>query len=289
MADTAMKPRVELSPDTVVWRYLEFRRLYDAVKNRYLSLTLLQQYVEGRDPADPYETSVPEQTVQDDCQIVHGGQMTTMPQPFESMYSPRYDQTKLPPQLKLLEPQARLDAISRKRRAVLRAAYASCWRWGDEESEAMWRLYCPGTEGVAIHSTYGKLQEAFAGIPSVVVFPIVYIDYLDGAFMQHEHPRDPALHKRIAFKHEQEVRVLQFHEDLYRRACADKDFCPQNRYETVPWKPDEVVEKIVLNPRCDDKFGEFVIDVLKTLSPDLSGKVRQSSLARLPRWGASEI
>jgi hypothetical protein len=35
---------------------------------------------------------------------------------------------------------------------------ASCWVESKHESAAMWRLYAPGLEGVAVTTTYGKLQ-----------------------------------------------------------------------------------------------------------------------------------
>lgn len=271
MTDTVMKPLpIELSLQTVVWRYLPLRRLYAAIKTKHLSLTLLKHYRDSPD-GDPYETSVPENTKEIDLQTT-GARSTCFSTANQIACKP-YPTSQF-------DPNESLVRLEQQRRAVLRAAYASCWRWGDE-SEAMWRLYCPGSEGVAICSTFEKLQRSFRD-DSMVVSPIAYIDY-EKEFTRHQNTWDPALHKRTAFAYEQEVRVLRFDEKNYQRACEDEEYCPKTWYE-VPWNPDEVVDKIVLNPRCDDAYRDLVIAALKTLSPDLSDKVQKSGLAPPLSW-----
>ena len=39
--------------------------------------------------------------------------------------------------------------------------YISCWHMNEFESEAMWKLYCPNNQGVALQTTYRKLKESF--------------------------------------------------------------------------------------------------------------------------------
>jgi hypothetical protein len=59
----------------------------------------------------------------------------------------------------------RLDALGDKVRAytlALRSStYVSCWSQGPE-SEAMWRLYSDGHEGVAMVTTLDKLRKSLA-------------------------------------------------------------------------------------------------------------------------------
>src|ERR1022692_1387995 len=101
-----------------------------------------------------------------------------------------------------------LTQIPRINQQSRRSLYVNCWHLGNTESEAMWRLYCPGENGVAIQTSYSKLVESISYDHSLYIGRVTYIDYesqgfpLNNAFY-------PVMHKRISFAHEQEVRLVK--------------------------------------------------------------------------------
>lgn len=72
----------------------------------------------------------------------------------------------------------------------------------------MFRVYCPGEDGVAIRTTFAKLRDS-VNDPHTCVSEVKYFAYKAGRFPRHIHDWDRAFRKRITFKHEQEVRVLR--------------------------------------------------------------------------------
>ena len=86
--------------------------------------------------------------------------------------------------------------------------FVNCWYAGNEESEAMWRLYCSGDHGVAIQTTYNTLIESIRNNENVSIGRVTYVDY-----EKHHFPDSnlfyPVMHKRLAFAHESEVRLVQ--------------------------------------------------------------------------------
>lgn len=258
-------------PQLQVLRYLPLCRLLIAIDTKRLSLTLLNNYSKD----DPYETSVSESVAQADAQITNAGQTSDV---ANELATGRCGATGSDWGGTALQ---RYEALKRKRRGLLRAAHASCWRWGDE-SEAMWRIYCPGKYGIAICSTFETLKNSIRDA-STVVSPIAYINYKTGSFVRHEHDYDPALHKRKAFEHEQEVRVLRFRTEDFKRAFEDDSYSAPERVE-IDWDPETVVERIVVNPRCPDWYLEEVRAAVNRRSVTLANKVQESGLAAPPGW-----
>lgn len=272
MTGAALKPLpIDVPQQSQVWRYLCLSRLLIAVETKHLSLTLLKNYSKG----DPYETSVSESVAQADAQTTNAGQTLDVANEITTGRSgvTGSDWGGTDPQ--------RYEAIKRKRRALLRAAHASCWRCGDE-SEAMWRLYCPGEYGVAMCSTFEKLKDSIRDA-STVVSPIAYINYKTDSFVRHQYPYDPALHKRKALEHEQEVRVLRFSAEDFERAGKDDSYSAPEFVET-DWDPETVVERIVVNPRCPDWYLEEVRAAVNRRSVTLASEVQVSDLAAPPGW-----
>src|SRR5262249_20825018 len=65
---------------------------------------------------------------------------------------------------------------------------ASCWFESPHESAAMWRLYAPGKEGVAIATTFGKLDNLIktAAKPAWLVGAarVKYIDHSNDGWIE---------------------------------------------------------------------------------------------------------
>ena len=96
-------------------------------------------------------------------------------------------------------------AESARRRTAI-----SCWHMADHESAAMWHLYSPSGQGIAVKSTIGRLRESLRACPIYLLLgPVRYLDY------DRELAVEPTLNyirpffrKRISFQHEQELRLI---------------------------------------------------------------------------------
>ena len=98
------------------------------------------------------------------------------------------------------------QAMADSNRKIRASSYVSCWHMNAGESEAMWRLYCGSSSGVALQTTYERLA-ASVDDDNVYIGLVRYADY-DNDTIPSRTVFDPVMHKRAAFAHEREVRVL---------------------------------------------------------------------------------
>ncbi len=66
-------------------------------------------------------------------------------------------------------------------KALRKHTYANCWHMNNDESEAMWKLYCGNNEGIAIRSTYKKLKDCIQN-SDLKIGLIRYINYETESF-----------------------------------------------------------------------------------------------------------
>src|SRR4028118_1989759 len=59
----------------------------------------------------------------------------------------------------------------------LHETYVSCWHENDGESEALWRLYCGTTPGIAVQTSFGRLLYALRDEPDIAVGRVEYVDF----------------------------------------------------------------------------------------------------------------
>lgn len=87
---------------------------------------------------------------------------------------------------------------------VRQTTYVNCWCCQPHESEALWKLY-NYPSGVAIRTTFAKLEAALSD--HCYLGTVTYLDYSTEA-----PPADNfynlAMHKRVQFRHEHEVRAV---------------------------------------------------------------------------------
>jgi hypothetical protein len=247
-----------------VWHYSQLWKLLSALQSQTLYLALLDVL---KSKFDPYEASVPASTHNDQVPLLAGN--SAMQQFFgtSEATSPRASWER--------PGEDSWTRISRMRRGLLRCTHASCWRHG-EESEAMWRLYCPGTDGVAIRTTFAKLRDSVSD-PHACVSEVKYFDYKTGRFFRHKHDWDPAFHKRIAFKHEQEVRVLRHDVADWRKASEDEAFSLPTGYN-LQWDPAVVIDEIIVHPQSAPAYCDTVRSAVAAAAPALADKVKRSEL-----------
>ena len=160
----------------------------------------------------------------------------------------------------------------------------SCWHASEHESDAMWRLYAPGGEGVAIQTTAARLTESMGPSDDVLLGSVKYVDY-DQDVIPERNIFSAALHKRRSFEHEREVRAL-----LARLPEEDRDGTPIVNVrrepdflgEHVSVKLDVLIEQVRIAPTAPSWFADAVRQTLKAFAVNL--EPAQSDLIREPVW-----
>jgi len=134
--------------------------------------------------------------------------------------------------------------------------YTNCWHGNDEESDAMWKIYVRGNEGIAIRTTFKRLRDAL-NVATETLW-IVPVKYLDG---WKSLPTNPTLHacasKRKCFEHEREVRVL------WRNADAERSGRPGKKGIGVSCDMATLIDTVCLAPTKSKWFKPVVEDVLR--------------------------
>ena len=168
--------------------------------------------------------------------------------------------------------------------SVLRdRAYGQCWSL-NIESDAMWRIYAPGKNGVKVQTTisrlYNSLYRSTSEYPKMSCY-IGKVDYhsrnkltklarevrSDGRVMTGSYYQAKSLlMKRVAFKHEEEVRLIY----LDPRNRTNK------KIHSYHFDPLLNIESMTFDPR----MGESLYRVYKKHIESLgfSGKIIQSGL-----------
>lgn len=247
-----------------VWRYLDLAKFIWLLQNQKLYLSAVSSL------NDSHEGSTPKFLAMYEDQQFLAIRRYQLLQEFGNELGGQKFQTEIP---LIIEQNRQSRANNWKERRQL---YVNCWRLGPE-SEAMWRLYCPGNNGVAIQTSYSKLVESTVDDPEIYIGQVTYIDYESQGF-----PLDnifyPVMHKRISFAHEQEVRLVKI------RVPDDwglpQEFCPLGI--SIDWPLEPIIEKIYVDPYAPEYFYDVVRAVVRSIAPNLEGRVLWSQMRALP-------
>lgn len=144
----------------------------------------------------------------------------------------------------------------------------------------MWRLYCGDKEGVAIRTTYGKLESSLSD-PEMYIGVVTYKDYeKDGYPLYQLNPKWPPehsyyypfMHKRKAFEHEREVRII-------KTVQSDVATEPGIR---LKWDLEKVFEEVYVNPYAGEGFRDAVKAVVTKFEPQFEDVLRWSAMKTEP-------
>lgn len=248
-----------------VWRYLDLAKFIWLLENQKLYFANLDSL------NDPHEGSRPRiQAEYEDQQLltIHRYQLI---QEFGVDLGTKKFQTAMP---SFIEQNRQIRIKNQKERRQL---YVSCWYLGDMESEAMWRLYCPDNNGVAIQTNYSKLVESVANDPELYIGCVTYIDY-DAQVFPSGNLFYPVMHKRISFAHEQEVRLVKIR--VPDNWGLSNEFCPPGI--PVDWPLELVVNAIYVDPYAPEYFYDVVRSIIQRVVPDLVDRVFWSPMKASP-------
>jgi hypothetical protein len=162
-------------------------------------------------------------------------------------------------------------------RAQMRAGvYISSWHENRRESEAMWRLFCGAGEGVALSTTYAKLDAALAACPDAQIGRVTYVDYQGEGWQDaYLNALTPFMLKRASFEHEREIRVLQ-------RRPLDAEPSEPPPAIGLKWTIADAVDQVWVSPYAERWYFDVVQTVLRHFAPALAPRLTWSEMTASP-------
>ncbi len=168
------------------------------------------------------------------------------------------------------ESRSGLFRYIREMRAV---TLISCWYEGEFESDAMWRLFVEGRNGVALRTNFSALSTSFQCEESILVGRVAYKDY-ETEIISLRNILFPFFHKRNSFSHEREVRALTT--DLGPGRPTAK--YPVGEYFEVDLTT--LIQEIRIAPDADEWFVELVLSVARRYAMDTP--IKRSKFTTVP-------
>lgn len=171
--------------------------------------------------------------------------------------------------------------------------FGQCWS-KLVESDALWRIYSSDKKSVKIKSSPSKILKGiissedfdytkFGGIKSGIVSyhskdyikkifnDVEFIDIVKNAS---EFMIKSLFIKRNEFSHEQEVRII-----LQYTLSNDISQCFGNKIKKFSITPNELIDEVIFDPRCNDSYFHTFRDVIKKYG--FVGDVKKSDLYTL--------
>lgn len=225
---------LQIEENTIIWRYLDLDKFESLLRDKALFFCRADKFI------DPFEGSIPKKEA--DYRL------------FEQMRVAQFH--KIPFDRKKAEKN--IADLSSTHKDLKSSHLINCWHINNTESDAMWRIYLKDNEGVAIQTTPKKLFESL-GNCTEKIYPgkVRYLDYDKDVFHDsEEYPYQsynvsvPFVHKRLAFAHEKEFRlVFEIHEAYRNKEYWENQ--PFHKGKLVPINVSSLVEKIILPPTID--------------------------------------
>lgn len=184
-----------------------------------------------------------------------------------------------------------------------KGVFVNSWRMDEHESEAMWKLYCPNNEGIAIQTKYSSLTKAFnnrfsendvdnsSKASNVCAHRKYnnsdeldeydvgeYVNIYAGCISYKDYEREvfpinytfsPQMYKRRSFEHEKEVRMILLN-------TVQRGEYPPDGF-IVDWNALGYIENIYVNPYTPKWYYQVVLKIIKSFAPALDSRVSWSS------------
>ena len=242
----------DLSDEETIWRYMTLDRLINILDDKALFMTGLGAYSKS-DPYEGYPPPVVLKQLKDHC-------------PPAMYFS--HDTSK----------SQDLNNFKLFAERLFHSRVVSCWFQGDEESEAMWKIYGDAGKAIAIRTTVGKLASALGNAFDGKIAKVLYVNYTKVTHEDYEavmgaHAQsvllDP-IYKRHSYAHEREVRAyMQIRDarmnepDTYKSHLAPIDYS-------------SMIDEIVVSPFC----GGSYVKATKAIATQfgVGDRIRQSTL-----------
>lgn len=138
----------------------------------------------------------------------------------------------------------------------------SSWHINEYESFAMWQIFTQNSEGLAIQSTIGRLQNALQPETNFDqhIGEVNYIDYKK-EYIPFDDMFFPFLFKRKSFQYEREVRIIT---DIAGNNIKI------NEGLKINVDINQLIEKIYIHPKSENWYKNLVIQLVKQLGFDFT-------------------
>lgn len=255
----AVKISEALNPEQRLWRYMSLDKLIDMFATRSLYMASTTQFR----ATDPYEGQNHPQVIQIWAEVMR---------PSYEKHRAALRQAEIDARERRVDPEAlarfreELDGFPEEMegatRKIANSVRMSCWHGNDGESEAMWKLYGESGKSVAVVTTVGCLaQSVHVGMTEEVV-DIVPVKYLD---FERQYPTSElkdfrgriSVTKRLAYQHEQEVRMTIRPAPSDPKRWKDPDFGKPDPVR-LPVDLGELIREIHISPYPSPPFEASV-------------------------------
>ena len=142
----------------------------------------------------------------------------------------------------------------------------SCWHKSDIESDAMWRLYTNNKQGVALKTSWRKLEKAIES--QAYLTEVKYIDFVNDKAEIYT-PTYVFEYKRKAYAHENEVRAIIHHLPvmgfanglpLNSEPIEGEELSESGLSIDVEFT--ELIDHIVISPYADSWFSNIIKELV---------------------------
>jgi hypothetical protein len=137
----------------------------------------------------------------------------------------------------------------------------SSWHINEYESFAMWQIFTQNSEGLAIQSTIGRLQNALKPEKNYKQFigEVNYIDYKK-EYIPFDDLFFPFLFKRKSFQYEREIRII---------SDTSSEKVTINEGLKIDVDISQLIEKIYIHPKSENWYKNLVIELVSKLDFDI--------------------
>lgn len=247
-----------LKDTDILWRYLTLDKFIDLVDSKSLFFAPLAWYAQ----TDPFEGYVPQVAME---------AIASIPKKYQTEHIAALERLAqiLPkeaiPQLRRLREDAEAHVPTMKAlfKNISSCLMVNCWYKSVYESEGMWGLY--SKVGVAIRTSVGALKSAIIDTeqdPIIHLGAIKYIDFSDDRLTPPDCVTEDGqifgMIKRIAYSHEQEVRMYITRD---RRGKMLEIQAPEPIRISV--NLEKLIEAVVISPFAGESVSQSVRAVCK--------------------------
>lgn len=261
--------------EEVLWRYLSFSKLVDLLQRGKLFFCRLDRLrlVDSHEYSNTSPIFCPPDPASCDRLFPE-----LRSQPEEVQRAILEDQQRLRTQME----NHHKAAVARELRNMAAQAVC-CWRHDSAESHAMWQIYAPAAEGVAIRTTVGRLKAALVDKRTIDLGIVSYYDSAKNFLIEtsdigqrivevgSQTNIDQCLHKQPWYAYENEIRALLVN-DKFPAPLKDLSL-----YVDVDLSI--LIEAIVLSPTSASWFE----NVVRGVTGSFAERIRRSSMASPPQ------
>ena len=171
-----------------------------------------------------------------------------------------------------------LPGLSESTNKLRKSVYVNCWHLNNEESEAMWKLYCGDKDGIAIKTSYQTLVDSIENISDLYIGKVSYINY-ENDWIPQDNIFSIPMHKRLSYSFENEVRLVRTLPEYWH---VDSPEGPVGI--TAKWDINKGVHEIFVNPYADEWYFHIVEVVISKIYPEILTKLHWSKMKSTPMY-----